>query len=83
MSLSTINYFYRPNNTYLEASLIKVMHIIIIDAILSYYLLYKLKLHAYYYRVLLLNLLDVLYTIKYYLKPLLTRYKPLHLVLTY
>ena len=59
------------------------MYIIIIDTILSYYLLYKLKPHAYYYRVLLLNPLDVLCIIKYYLKPLLTRYKPLHLVLTY
>ena len=59
------------------------MHIIIVDAILSYCLLYKLKPRAYYHRVLLLNPLDVLYTIKHYLKPLLTRYKPLHLVLAY
>ena len=36
MSLSASNYFYRPNNTYLEASLIKVMHIIIINAVLSF-----------------------------------------------
>jgi hypothetical protein len=59
------------------------MHIIIIDAILSYYLFYKLKPRAYNLRILLLNPLDVLCVIKHYLKPFLTRNKPIHLVLTY
>ena len=59
------------------------MHIIIVDAILGYCLLYKLKPRAYYHRVLLLNPLDVLCVIKHHLEPLLTRHKPLHPVLTH
>ena len=46
MSLSASNYFYRPNDAYLEASLIKVMHVIIINAVLGFSLLYKLKPRA-------------------------------------
>jgi hypothetical protein len=43
MSLKASNYFYRPNNAYLEASLIKVIYIIILDTILIFSLLNKLK----------------------------------------
>jgi hypothetical protein len=35
VSLYTSNNLYQANNAYLEASLIKVVHIIIIDAVLS------------------------------------------------
>ena len=46
MSLKASNYFYIPNNAYLEASLIKVVYIIILDTILIFSLLNKLKLYA-------------------------------------
>ena len=82
-SLRACNNFHRPNNTHLEASLIKVMHIIIVDAILGYCLLYKLEPRAYYHRVLLLDPLDVLCAIERHLEPLLTRHKPLHPVLAH
>ena len=59
------------------------MYIIIVDAILGYCLPYKLKPRAYNLRILLLNPLDVLYVIKRYLKPFLTCYKLIYLVLAY
>ena len=45
-SLRASNHFYRPNNAHLEASLIKVVYIVIQDTILVFSLLNKLKLRA-------------------------------------
>jgi hypothetical protein len=47
-SLCTCNDLYRANYAYLEASLIKVVYIIVIDAVLSFSLLYQLKPRANY-----------------------------------
>jgi hypothetical protein len=44
MSLRACNNFYRANYAYLEACLIKVVDIIVVNAVLSYYILYKHKL---------------------------------------
>jgi hypothetical protein len=40
VSLCAYNNLYRANYAYLEATLIKVVHIIIVDAVLSFSLLY-------------------------------------------
>jgi hypothetical protein len=45
-SLRVSNYFYRSNNAYLEASLVKVIYIVILDTILIFSLFNKLKLYA-------------------------------------
>jgi len=45
-SFKASNYFYRPNNAYLEASLVKVIYIIILDTVLIFSLLNKLKPRA-------------------------------------
>ena len=68
MSLRTSNNLYSPNNPYLEASLIKVIYIIIINAVLCFSLLNKLKLRANYLRTFLEYSLIVLYLIKSYFK---------------
>jgi hypothetical protein len=39
-SLCTCNDLYRANYAYLEASLVKVVHVVIVDAVLSFSLLY-------------------------------------------
>ena len=59
------------------------MYVVLVDAVLGFSLLYKLKPRAYNLRILLLNPLDVLCAIERYLKPFLTRHKPIYLVLTY
>ena len=64
MSLRTSDNLYRPNNIYLEASLVKVMHIIIINTILSFSLPNKLKLYTNYPRIFLEYSLTVFYLIK-------------------
>ena len=68
MSLKTSNNLYRPNNTYLETSLIEVIYVIIVYAVLSFSLLNKLKPHANYLRIFLEYSLPILYLIKRYLK---------------
>jgi len=45
-SLSASNHFYRPNDAHLEASLVKVVYIIVGNAVLNFSLLYKLKLRV-------------------------------------
>jgi hypothetical protein len=52
-SLRTYNYFHQPNYTYLEASLVKVVDIVVIYAVLSFGILYKLKPRANYLRIFL------------------------------
>jgi hypothetical protein len=47
-SLCTCNNLYRANYAYLEASLVKVVHVVVIDAVLGFSLLYQLKLRANY-----------------------------------
>jgi hypothetical protein len=44
MFLRAYNNFYRANYAYLEAYLIKVVDIVVVNAVLSYYILYKYKL---------------------------------------
>jgi hypothetical protein len=39
-SLCACNNLYRANYAYLEASLIKVVHVVVVDAVLSFSLLY-------------------------------------------
>src|SRR5947208_6079766 len=65
-SLRTSNNLYKPNNTYLEASLIKVIYIVIINAVLCFSLLNKLKPRANYLRIFLEYSLIVLCSIKSY-----------------
>jgi hypothetical protein len=48
MSLRASDDFYRPNYAHLEASLVKVMHILVMDAVLGFSLLHKLKLRVNY-----------------------------------
>ena len=59
------------------------MYVVLVDAVLSFSLLYKLKLRAYNLRILLLNPLDILCAIKRYLKPFLTRHEPVYPALAY
>jgi len=68
MSLRTYNNFYRPNNAHLEACLIKVVYVIVLDAILGFSLLNKLKPRANYLRIFLEYSLTVLCLIKDYFK---------------
>jgi len=46
ISLSASNHFYGPSDAHLEASLVKVMYIIVRNAVLDFSLLYKLKPRA-------------------------------------
>jgi hypothetical protein len=39
-SLCTCNNLYRANHAYLEASLVKVVHVVVVDAVLGFSLLY-------------------------------------------
>ena len=67
-SLRTYNNFYRPNNAYLEACLVKVVYIIVLDAVLGFSLLNKLKPRANYLRIFLEYSLIVLCLIKGHFK---------------
>ena len=68
-TVSVVGYnFYRPNNAYLEAYLIKVIYIVVLDAILSFSFLNKLKPRANYLRIFLEYSLTVLYLIKGHFK---------------
>ena len=68
MSFKTHNNFYRPNNAYLEACFIKVVYIIILDTVLDFSLLNKLKLYINYFRIFLKYSLIVLCLIKGHFK---------------
>jgi len=68
MFLSTSNNFYKFNNTYLEASLVKVIYIIILNTIFSFSISNKLKLRANNLKIFLLYFLTVFYLIKSYFK---------------
>jgi len=59
------------------------MYRVVVDAVLSFYLLNKLKLRVNYFRILLLYSLTVLYLGKRYFKLVRTRYESLSLVLAY
>ena len=59
------------------------MYVVVIDAVLGFYIRNKLKLRANNLRILLEYPLTVLYLIKSYFKLIQTRYKPLSLLLTY
>jgi len=67
-SLRTCNNFYRPNNAHLEACLVKIVYIIILDAVLGFSLLNKLKPRVNYLRISLEYSLTVLYLIKGHFK---------------
>ena len=67
-SLKTYNNFYRPNNAYLEACLVKVIHVVVLDAVLSFSFLNKLKPRANYLRIFLEYSLTVLRLIKGHFK---------------
>jgi len=67
-SLRTYNNFHRPNNAHLEACLVKVVRVIISDAILSFSLLNKLKPRANHLRIFLEYSLTVLRSIKGHFK---------------
>jgi len=82
-SLSASNYFYRPNNAYLEASLVKVVYIIVGNAVLNFGLLYKLKPRANNFWIFLQYPLIILCSIKCYLKFIRTRYKSIHPLLAH
>ena len=68
MSLYACDDLYRANYAHLEASLVKVVHVVVVDAVLSFYLLNELKPRANYLRVFLLYPLTVLYSVKSYFK---------------
>jgi hypothetical protein len=82
-SLRTSDNFYRPNHAHLEAYLVKVVHIIIINAVLSFSLLHKLKPRANHLRILLLYPLPILCSIERHFELVCTRHEPLRLILTY
>ena len=73
---------YRPNNTYLEASLIKVINILVTNTILDFGLFYKLESCANNLRIFLEYSSIVLCLVKYYFQLSSTRYKSYRLILT-
>jgi hypothetical protein len=68
VSLCTCDDLYRANHAYLEASLVKVMHVVVVDAVLSFSLLYQLELRANYLWILLEYSLPILSLIEGYFK---------------
>jgi hypothetical protein len=68
MSLKASNYFYRPNNAYLEASLIKVVYIIVLNTVFIFTLFNKLKLYTNNLWIFLLYPLIIFYLVKSYFK---------------
>jgi hypothetical protein len=67
-SLRASNHFHRPNNAHLEASLVKVVYVIILDTILVFSLLNKLKPRANNLWIFLLYPLTVLCSVKSHFK---------------
>ena len=67
-SFKTYNNFYRPNNAYLKTYFIKVVYIVVLDTILNFSFLNKLKLCTNYLRIFLKYSLTVLYLIKGHFK---------------
>ena len=68
MSLKASNHFYRPNNAYLEASLVKVIYVVILDTVLVFSLLNKLKPRANNLWIFLLYPLTILCSVESHLK---------------
>ena len=62
------NNYYSVNDIYYKASLIKVIYVVVIDAVLGFSIHNKLKLRANNLRILLEYPLTVLYSIKYHFK---------------
>ena len=58
--------FYKANNTHLEACFIKVIYIILVNAIFGFCLINKSELCANYFRVFLEYFLLIFYLIKSY-----------------
>ena len=52
-SLYTGNDLYRPNNAYLESTLVKVVHVVVLDAVLGLYVGHKSKPITYYLMIFL------------------------------
>ena len=61
MSLKSYNYKLRPYNAYYKARFIKVIYILVLNAILCFYISYKLKLYANNLRIFLLCSLVIIY----------------------
>jgi len=68
MFLKTSNHFYRPNNAYLETSLVKVVHVVVLDTILVFSFLNKLKSYANNFWIFLLYPLIILCLVKSHFK---------------
>jgi hypothetical protein len=67
-SLCACDDLHRANYAHLEASLIKVVHILVMDAVLGFCLLHKLEPRANYLRIFLLYPLTVLRSIESHFK---------------
>jgi hypothetical protein len=67
-SFKTHDNFYRPNNAYLEACLVKVIYVVVLDTVLNFSFFNKLKPHANYLRIFLEYFLTVLCLIEGYFK---------------
>ena len=66
MSFKAYYNFYKANNTYLKACFVKVIYIIFINIIFSFYVINKNKLYTNYFKVFLKYFLFILYLIKDY-----------------
>ena len=77
MSFKAYYNFYKANNTYLEVCFIKVVYIILINAIFGFCLINKSKLRANYFKVFLKYSLLILCLVKDYFQFRQMRYKSL------
>ena len=68
MFFKTYNNFYRPNNAYLETCFIKVVYIIVLNTILNFSFLNKLKPYTNHLKIFLEYFLIVFYLIKSHFK---------------
>ena len=66
MSFKAYYNLYKVNNIYLKVCFIKVIYIILINAIFSFYFINKSKLYINYFEVFLKYFLLILYLIKNY-----------------
>jgi hypothetical protein len=67
-SLCTCDNLYRANNTYLKACLVKVVYVVVVDAVLGFGILYQLKPRANCLWILLEYSLPVICSIERYLE---------------
>ena len=67
-SLRTSNNFHGPNNAHLEASLVKVVDVVVVHAILGFGLLHKLEPRANNLRIFLEYPLPILCSVERYLE---------------